>query len=200
MEAVQHLPQDALRFVDRANAVSGDSEQTFRAAAAFGRGLAGARLDQALRLEPAQRGVDRADRHVAPGPGLDFLADGDTIGSVAEPEDRQQDDLLELAKVGRPHYLYNIGQMNGAVTLAIALVWAALVVAALWSIWKRRRRLTLHGAAAAGTIYDLLNDDRRKALEIIVEQRAEAQDPEDKDGNLPDLEEPRRSEHPTGSS
>ena len=45
----------------------------------------------------------------------------------------------------------------------------------------------------AGAIYDLLNEDRRKALEIIVEQRAEAQDPEDKDGNLPDLENPRGS-------
>ena len=43
----------------------------------------------------------------------------------------------------------------------------------------------------AGAIYDLLNEDRRKALEIIVEQRAEARDPEDKDGNLPDLERPR---------
>jgi hypothetical protein len=83
--------------------------------------------------------------------------------------------------------------MSGAVTLSIGLVWAALVVAALWSVWKRRRQLTLHGAGAAGTIYDLLNDDRRKALEIIVEQRAEAQDPEDRDGNLPELEDPRSS-------
>ena len=45
----------------------------------------------------------------------------------------------------------------------------------------------------AGAIYDLLNEDRRKALEIIVEQRAEARDPEDKDGNLPDLEDPCKS-------
>jgi len=45
----------------------------------------------------------------------------------------------------------------------------------------------------AGAIYDLLNEDRRKALEIIVEQRAEAHDPEDRDGNLPEIEEPRKS-------
>ena len=43
------------------------------------------------------------------------------------------------------------------------------------------------GPAAAGAVYDLLNEDRRKAIEIIVEDRAEARDPEDKDGNLPDL-------------
>ncbi len=45
----------------------------------------------------------------------------------------------------------------------------------------------------AGAIYDLLNEDRRKALEIIVEQRAEACDPEDRDGNLPEIEDPRKS-------
>ena len=38
----------------------------------------------------------------------------------------------------------------------------------------------------------MLNEDKRNALEIIVEQRAEARDPEDADGNLPDLENPAR--------
>ena len=90
--------------------------------------------------------------------------------------------------------------MSPAVTLVSAVVWGA---AALWlivRIWKRTRgpvakrpRRRYGGAMTAGAIYDLLNEDRRKALEIIVEQRAEARDPEDKDGNLPDLEVPRRS-------
>jgi hypothetical protein len=31
-------------------------------------------------------------------------------------------------------------------------------------------------------VYDLLNEDRRKALEIIVEEKAAATDPETKDG------------------
>jgi hypothetical protein len=38
----------------------------------------------------------------------------------------------------------------------------------------------------------MLNQDKRRAIEIIVEQRAEARDPEDADGNLPELEDPRR--------
>jgi hypothetical protein len=46
------------------------------------------------------------------------------------------------------------------------------------------------GAAAAGTLYDMLNEDKRNAVEIIVEERAGARDPEDRDGNLPDLEDP----------
>lgn len=48
------------------------------------------------------------------------------------------------------------------------------------------------GAGTVGTIYDLLNEEKRKAVEIIVEQRAEARDPESVDGNLPDLESPER--------
>jgi hypothetical protein len=49
------------------------------------------------------------------------------------------------------------------------------------------------GAGAAGTIYDMLNEDKRRAIDIIVEERAGARDPEDRDGNLPDLENPRRA-------
>jgi hypothetical protein len=47
------------------------------------------------------------------------------------------------------------------------------------------------GPGAAGAVYELLNEDKRKAIEIIVEQRAEARDPEDKDGDLPQLENPK---------
>lgn len=46
------------------------------------------------------------------------------------------------------------------------------------------------GSAAVGTVYDMLNEDKRNAVEIIVEGRAEARDPEHADGNLPDLEHP----------
>ena len=76
-----------------------------------------------------------------------------------------------------------------------ALIWAAVAIVLILAVRRktgRRRRLGGVGAAAAGTIYDLLNEDKRKAVEIIVEERAEARDPEDKDGNLPDLEKPRR--------
>ena len=54
-----------------------------------------------------------------------------------------------------------------------------------------RRRGGSIGPGAAGAIYDLLNEDKRKAVEIIVEQKAEATDPETADGNLPDIERPK---------
>jgi hypothetical protein len=73
--------------------------------------------------------------------------------------------------------------------IAAWLVVLIAVVALLASIGRRSRG---PGSAAAGAVYDMLNEDKRQALEIIVEQRAAARDPEDADGNLPDLENPAR--------
>jgi hypothetical protein len=75
---------------------------------------------------------------------------------------------------------------------------AGLIFALLVAAWIRRRsrgpggrRVRRRpGAGAAGAVYELLNEDRRRALELIVEERAEATDPESADGNLPDLEHP----------
>ena len=42
-------------------------------------------------------------------------------------------------------------------------------------------------------MYGWLNEDKRKAVEeYVVEGRAEARDAEDRDGNLPDLANPKR--------
>jgi len=47
------------------------------------------------------------------------------------------------------------------------------------------------GPGAIGSVYDMLNQDKRRAIEIIVEEKAEERDPETADGNLPDLESPK---------
>jgi hypothetical protein len=70
-----------------------------------------------------------------------------------------------------------------------AIVWVVAIVAVVL-LFRRSRRGGRPGPGTTGTVYDLLNEDKRKAIEIIVEERAEARDPEDKDGNLPDLEHP----------
>jgi hypothetical protein len=54
------------------------------------------------------------------------------------------------------------------------------------------------GPGAVGTVYGLLNEDRRKALEVVVEQRAGERDPERAADNLPELEDPS-SESPSKS-
>ena len=75
-----------------------------------------------------------------------------------------------------------------------ALLWIValgVIVAFMW--YGRGRPPRRIGSASVGTVYDMLNEDKRKAVEIVVEGRAEARDPEDADGNLPDLEGPTRS-------
>jgi len=67
------------------------------------------------------------------------------------------------------------------------LVWLVVLVVATWRL--KRRRLGL-GSAATGLVDEMLSEDRRNAIEIIVEEKAAARDPEDADGNLPDLESP----------
>ena len=42
------------------------------------------------------------------------------------------------------------------------------------------------GPGAAGAVYDMLHEDKRRAIEIIAEGRAEATDPEHADGK-PDV-------------
>jgi hypothetical protein len=81
---------------------------------------------------------------------------------------------------------------------AAKIVWATLIlifVVVLFLKARRKGRHPMPGPGAYGSIYDLLNQDKRNAIELIVEEKAEARDPEDADGNLPDLEDPRRATH-----
>jgi hypothetical protein len=64
---------------------------------------------------------------------------------------------------------------------AVLLVFLIVAVVALTSKSRRRRA---PGAGASGAIYDLLNEDKRNAIEMIVEERAEAREPEDAEGDL----------------
>jgi hypothetical protein len=69
-----------------------------------------------------------------------------------------------------------------------AIVWVVAIVVVGFLFWRQRRRRGRIGAGGAGAVYDMLNADKRKAVEIVVEERAAARDPEDREGNLPDLD------------
>lgn len=76
-----------------------------------------------------------------------------------------------------------------------AAIWVVALVLLILAIRRKRRggrRLGGVGPAAAGSFYGFLNEDKQHAVEIIVEERAAARDPEDKDGHLPDLANPKR--------
>lgn len=78
------------------------------------------------------------------------------------------------------------------VWVLVLLGFVAVVIASVFGKRRGGRGGSGPGPAAAGAIYDLLNQDKRNAVEIIVEEKAGARDPEDADGNLPDLQDPRR--------
>ncbi len=76
-----------------------------------------------------------------------------------------------------------------AALAVVVLFFAAMVQA------RRKRRLGQWrgpGAGATGAIHDMLIEDKRRAVEIILEERAEERDPETADGDLPALESPTR--------
>lgn len=71
-----------------------------------------------------------------------------------------------------------LSQLAGIVIIAL------FVLAVLRARRKRPRGgMTFRGpgAGATGAIYDMLNEDKRRAIEIIVEEKAEARDPETAD-------------------
>ena len=77
--------------------------------------------------------------------------------------------------------------------IAAVVIMVLFVMAVLKARRKRGgRMLGSPGPGAAGAIYDMLNEDKRRAIEIIAEQKAEETDPETADGNLPELESPGR--------
>ena len=69
--------------------------------------------------------------------------------------------------------------MGFAIGLVFILAMLFLAVRALAG--SRRGRTFDVGPGAAGAVYDMLNEDKRKAIEIIVEGRAEHRDPETAD-------------------
>ena len=79
--------------------------------------------------------------------------------------------------------------------LAAAIVtWLGgfLILALIVALKRRARR---HGGAAragvVGAIYEWQNQDKQRALDVIVEGRAAETRPEYAEGNLPELESPK---------
>ena len=77
--------------------------------------------------------------------------------------------------------------MAAVIFAAIFLVALVVLAAGLSAAMSRGRgRGSTPGAGAAGAVYDMLNEDKRRALEIVVEGRAGYTDPETADDKPPD--------------
>jgi hypothetical protein len=60
-------------------------------------------------------------------------------------------------------------------SLLLSVLWFVLALALLWRLKRRRGHI---GPGAAGTVYEMLNEDKRKAVELIVEEKTGERDPE----------------------
>jgi hypothetical protein len=69
-----------------------------------------------------------------------------------------------------------------------AVVWLVAIVGIVMAFRQIGAERPRVGSASAGTIYDWLNEDKRKAVEVVVEGRAEQRDLEHPDDTIPDDE------------
>ena len=73
-------------------------------------------------------------------------------------------------------------------SLAVSVATLAFVIVLTMRLRGRkrsdgRRVRSGPGPGATGAVYDMLHEDKRRAIEIIAEGRAEATDPEHADGS-----------------
>jgi hypothetical protein len=69
-------------------------------------------------------------------------------------------------------------------------VWVVVVVLCGFVYWRMKTRRRHIGSAGAGTVYDMISEEKRNAVEIVVEGKAAARDFEHAD----DDEDPRLRE------
>ena len=61
-------------------------------------------------------------------------------------------------------------------------IWLVMMVLAGFAVYRVKTRRSHIGSAAAGTIYDIVHTEKRKAIEIVVTDKAAARDFEHADG------------------
>jgi hypothetical protein len=72
--------------------------------------------------------------------------------------------------------------VNAVWVAGIVVFWVVVVFA-----WRARRKGGSLRAGVVGANYDLLSQDKRRAMELIVEEKAEEGKRGSADGNLPEL-------------
>lgn len=55
-------------------------------------------------------------------------------------------------------------------------IWLVMMALAGLAVYRVRTRRSHIGAAGAGTIYDIVHEEKRKAIEIVVTDKAAARD------------------------
>jgi hypothetical protein len=60
--------------------------------------------------------------------------------------------------------------------LISASIWLVMIVLGGVVLYRLKTRRSHIGSAAAGTVYDIIHEDKRKAIEVVVSDKAAAHD------------------------
>ena len=66
-------------------------------------------------------------------------------------------------------------------TFGGAAIWLVMMALAGFAFYRAKTRRRHIGSGAAGAVYDMMNDDKRKAIEVVVADKAAAHDFEHED-------------------
>lgn len=80
----------------------------------------------------------------------------------------------------------------GTLVFAIIGILIGWLIFGVWRLTRRRGRRLTPGTALLSSMELLFDETHRAAVEVILEERTGERDPEYKDGNLPELENPTR--------
>ena len=69
--------------------------------------------------------------------------------------------------------------------LASTVIWVVMIAIAGFALYRVKVRRRHVGSAAAGTVYDMIHEEKRKAIEIVVADKAAARDFEHADDDVP---------------
>ena len=61
-------------------------------------------------------------------------------------------------------------------TIGGAVIWLVMMVLAGFAFYRAKTRRRHIGSAAAGAVYGMMNEDKRKAIEVVVADKAAAHD------------------------
>ena len=70
--------------------------------------------------------------------------------------------------------------------LISAATWLVMIGLGAFVLYRLKTRRSHIGSAAAGTVYDIIHEDKRKAIEVVVSDKAAAHDFEHADDKDPD--------------
>jgi hypothetical protein len=66
------------------------------------------------------------------------------------------------------------------------LIWLVMMVLLGLAFYRAKTRRRHIGSGAAGAVYGMMNEEKRKAIEVVVADKAEARDFEHADDDDPD--------------